>query len=174
MSEAVFELRILLDETKPAVERTIQVRSETSLKQFHDLIQFVMGWKDCHLHLFEIDGKTYEAEDEEMGRDSIDEATVTLASLQGALAKPFRYIYDFGDDWIHTITLTQVLAPETNVIYPRCVSGKMKCPPEDCGGPHGYKRVKSQANKAEMIEWLGEVFDATAFDLIAVNKILSR
>jgi hypothetical protein len=27
---------------------------------------------------------------------------------------------------------------EEAVTYPRCLSGARRCPPEDCGGVHGY------------------------------------
>ena len=51
------------------------------------------------------------------------------------------YEYDFGDGWQHSVILEQVLTREKGVKYPRCIDGKRACPPEDCGGVHGYMEV---------------------------------
>ena len=50
----------------------------------------------------------------------------------------FRYDYDFGDDWRHTIDVEKTLPAEEGARYPRCVKGERACPPENCGGPYGY------------------------------------
>ena len=48
------------------------------------------------------------------------------------------YEYDFGDGWNHKIILESINAWNTDLKYPRCLSGERACPPEDCGGSHGY------------------------------------
>src|SRR5919107_2314376 len=45
--------------------------------------------------------------------------------------------YDFGDGWTHQLTMEKVLAAEPGVGYPRGMSGRRACPPEDVGGPWG-------------------------------------
>ena len=44
------------------------------------------------------------------------------------------YTDDFGDNWQHWVTVEKVMARPTGT-YPRVVTGKYACPPEDCGGP---------------------------------------
>ncbi|KAJ6631248.1 hypothetical protein Bhyg_18012, partial [Pseudolycoriella hygida] len=44
--------------------------------------------------------------------------------------------------------------------YPKCIDGKNACPPEDCGGPDGYKdlleaiRDRKHEDHQSMKEWL--------------------
>jgi hypothetical protein len=50
------------------------------------------------------------------------------------------------------------------------VDGARACPPEDCGGVHGYsemlKIVRNPSHKEHksMMEWLGKKYDPKAFD----------
>lgn len=53
-----------------------------------------------------------------------------------ALPPRFDYLYDFGDGWTHDV---EVLGPGGDA--PGCVDGAGTCPPEDCGGPHGYAEL---------------------------------
>lgn len=54
--------------------------------------------------------------------------------------------------------------------YPRCVSGARRCPPEDCGGVHGYAEFLTAISDpknpeyASMLEWVGGHYDPDAFD----------
>jgi hypothetical protein len=52
-----------------------------------------------------------------------------------------QYEYDFGDDWQHTVRLVDVLRRDFTLTYPRCVDGARACPPEDCGGVHGFAEI---------------------------------
>ena len=49
-------------------------------------------------------------------------------------------------------------------VYPVCIGGSGACPPEDCGGPHGYLERRDEADGYDawrdmeaMAEWLGDV-----------------
>jgi len=45
-----------------------------------------------------------------------------------------NYEYDFGDGWVHKIKLEKILElgeGEDINDYPKCIAGKMACPPED-------------------------------------------
>ena len=90
------------------------------------------------------------------------------------------YEYDFGDGWEHNIILEKNFPIDDTIIYPTCLTGKMNCPPEDCGGIWGYYNmleVLKQPGHEEYddyIEWLGEEFDPSYFNKDEVNDLLKR
>ena len=94
--------------------------------------------------------------------------------------KTFKYVYDFGDDWQHTVKLEAIGAPEPEVVYPRLLSAEGRCPPEDVGGPWGYAEYleamadPNHERHAEMVEWCGPDFDPNAVDEAAIQKQLNR
>jgi hypothetical protein len=59
--------------------------------------------------------------------------------------------------------------------YPRCIAGEGRCPPEDCGGVHGYAEflqviVDPEHEEYEStLQWAGAGFDPAAFDPAAVK-----
>jgi hypothetical protein len=154
-------LRILVelaDVDEPRVWRRLLVPAAIHLDRLHSVIQAAMGWHNCHMHAYTVDGVQYGRPHPELGFR--DERTATLA----ALLKPGGrcvYTYDFGDSWEHHITLEQHLTAEAGLSYPRCVDGAGACPPEDCGGSPGYGDLKEILADPEheehhtMVAWLG-------------------
>ena len=180
----VYQLKITLDDTQPPLWRRV-LTNDCTLAKLHAIIQISMGWGDCHLHVFEIGGEQYgplEQRDEPDPWDESevgDERKVKLSQLVAGGIKKFRYVYDMGDNWQHTIQIEKELPAEAGVRYPRCIDGKRACPPEDCGGPWGYPGLlEALANPrhpehAEMLEWVGGEFDPEHFDPEEVNEELA-
>jgi hypothetical protein len=87
---------------------------------------------------------------------------------------------DFGDDWRHTVKLEALVAPEPQATYPRLLSAKGRCPPEDVGGPWGYAEYleamadPNHKRHAEMVEWRGPDFDPNAINEAEIQKQLNR
>src|SRR5439155_171560 len=54
----LYQFKIILLDTKPAIWRRIQMR-DCALDKLHEHIQTAMGWTNSHLHQFEINGKLY-------------------------------------------------------------------------------------------------------------------
>lgn len=148
----------------------------------HVAIQDVMGWMDCHLHMFEIlnPGKAA-LENIGIPADDFDDLLKVIPGWTRKISAYFspknqkaRYLYDFGDDWPHDVRLEKVLPREKGVTYPVCVTGKRACPPEDCGGILGYQNFLEAVmnpfheEHKETLEWVGGEFDAEAF---ASNKV---
>ena len=172
-----YNLRVDLDRIKPPIWRRFEIPSGITLGQLHQIIQDVMGWMDSHLHSFEISGKEYGPIDEFDEDDQIDENSVTVEKVLRGGVKSFKYIYDFGDYWVHTIKVES--ETESIVRVPRVLKGKRCCPLEDCGGPWGYADVLEAVSNpegekgAELGEWIGEDYDPERFDISEVNEILT-
>lgn len=180
--EEVYVLKIELTGSSPKIWRRVEVPSDCSFFQLHQIIQAVMFWENYHLHAFKM----------KIGRDEIEiqpnengstakEKKIYLSEYM-EIVKEIIYIYDFGDYWEHKIKLENVKDPEKGVIYPRCIGGKNATPPEDCGGIDGYYDMlniikgKDCSSKDEILEWLGEDFDPAEFDasLVKFPKRLCR
>jgi|SRR5690606_13167976 hypothetical protein len=174
----IFELEIVLAEVEPQVRRRVQVPGEVSLAVLHEVVQAVVGWTNSHLHEFEIDGRRYGIPDPDWDDQNVtDEAKGKLFRLvkQGGR---FSYVYDFGDNWTHQLTVEKIVSAEAGVRYPRCVAGQGACPPEDVGGPWGYEEFQaaltdpSHPEHDERLEWAGGPFDPHHFDLAEADRAL--
>lgn len=169
-TKTIHQLKITLGDIRPPVWRRVQVPSTITLGELHLVIQAAFGWWDYHLHEFEINGIRYGTDDGEgWGDPPKDEHRAKLERLAPVGGK-IGYVYDFGDNWKHTITVEKVLPADPRATYPACVAGKRACPPEDCGGTWGYAdfleaiaNPDHQEHKA-MLEWVGHPFDPEHFD----------
>jgi Plasmid pRiA4b ORF-3-like protein len=180
----IYEIKITLNGSKPPIWRSVLVPAESTLFKLHRIIQETMGWTDSHLHQFVIGMDTYKIRDPhaDFGMDgtSKNERTAELCQVVTGEGFRFRYDYDFGDNWKHTLVVEKVLAPESGTKYPRCVAGARACPPEDVGGVHGYDEFlealqdPSHAAREEMSEWIGKKYDPAEFDLTMTNQILHQ
>ncbi|MDA1271895.1 MAG: plasmid pRiA4b ORF-3 family protein [Chloroflexi bacterium] len=141
----VYDFGVSLREVEPPIWRAIQVPGGYSFWDLHVAIQDAMGWEDSHLHEFEIidpatrhivrisvpDGESI---DQQPTRPGWEMGISDYLTMDNAEA---HYAYDFGDGWVHRVTLKEVLDPDPAATYPMCVAGERACPPEDCGGPGG-------------------------------------
>lgn len=172
---------IVLVKTNPLIWRRIRVPETYSFWDLHVAIQDAMGWQDCHLHEFRIHHPERDAIDR-LGipdREFPDERpcradwevpiTEYFSWETLADAPPARYVYDFGDEWHHLVTVEDIL-PGRSAQYPRCVAGSRACPPEDCGGVHGFEEfLAAMANPkhpdhARLMEWSGGAYDPERFE----------
>ncbi len=163
----VLQFQISLQEVRPFIWRRIQVPATYSFWDFHVAIQDSMGWFDSHLHMFRIK-KPRAKKITEIGipMDEEFDANV-IASWDEYISDYFfepgqsaAYEYDFGDSWEHNIMLEGILLKEEITRYPRCIDGDRACPPEDCGGVHGYQNLleiladPSHEEYESMVTWL--------------------
>lgn len=174
----VYQIKVTLQGIRPPIWRRIQVRGGITLARLHDVLQVVMGWSDSHLHQFIVDGVYYGVPDPEWGLEIKSERGIRVAQALPQVKSRLVYEYDFGDSWTHELVVEKILSPEDGVRYPRCLTGKFACPPEDVGGIWGYVEFLEaihdpQHTDHEMLtEWIGGPFDPEEFDLEAVNEAL--
>ena len=174
----IYQFKISLKEIKPVIWRRIQVPENYTFWDLHVAIQDSMGWWDSHLHSFVVKNPVT-GKKEEIGIPSDDflDEMPTLPGWEEKISEWFteenkkaEYLYDFGDDWHHGVTLEKILSREQKDKYPRCIAGKRACPHEDCGGVWGYhdllEIISNPAHEEyeEMMEWLGGAYDPEAFD----------
>ncbi len=179
-----YQIKILLNHTKPPIWRRLIVDSRITLDALHDAIQISMGWSCSHLHQFvDRNNVTYNLQDDEsfmldFGQDAVDESLVLLNELLKKEKDWLRYEYDFGDGWDHKIILEKILPHKKDQFPVLCIKGVRACPPEDCGGPWGYqhilKQLSGQSDEVDddLLDWLGDDFDPLYFNLDEVNAVL--
>ncbi|MEO5893540.1 MAG: plasmid pRiA4b ORF-3 family protein [Ferruginibacter sp.] len=180
----IIQLTISLKYSKPLIWRSILINRDTSFFELHHIIQIVMGWRNYHLFEFNLDGyRVGMIEENEYGYRSselLDATKILLPDILALEKDNFHYNYDFGDCWLHDITLDQLVEKEDNRGYPHCIGGQMNCPPEDCGGMPGFNDMqkilqdKKHAEYKEMRNWVGKNYDPKSFDPSKVNKQLSQ
>jgi hypothetical protein len=174
----IWAIKLSLREIKPEISRRIEVASTITLADLHQVIQAAMGWMDSHLHDFDLGDVRYGMVQDDFDDGMADETGVRLDTVC-QLGARFIYNYDFGDGWEHLVVIEKAVAIEPGTRYPRCTAGRNACPPEDCGGPWGYADMlktlagKRNAERAELIEWLGGEFDPRDFDLAQANRMIS-
>jgi hypothetical protein len=90
------------------------------------------------------------------------------------------YEYDFGDGWKHEIWLEKIV-PTGKKEHPVCLKGRMKCPPEDCGGVWGYMDLLEELSKLDGAERklyledrFMDDFDPEHFDKDEINQQLKE
>ena len=175
--ELLYEIKVELKEIEPPIWRIIQVPSRTSLLRLHRILQRAMGWKDYHLHLFEVDGKRYGEPSTEWDIEVLESRKMTLEKVFSGGRTSFLYEYDLGDSWVHELTLLSASQGEEKL---GCTAGARACPPEDCGGPMGYYELlvalsdPSHEEHLAMLEWVGGKFDPNAFSVTAADQALKR
>ncbi len=184
----VFQLKIVLEGSKPPIWRRVLVPADLKLPDLHGVIQLAMGWEDAHLYHFMVgtrqEGLRFYGDPQFLDIDLwqlgeghfVDDLHVPIDHLLVNVKDWIRYEYDFGDGWIHRLTLEQILVLPLRVArLPRCLAGRRACPPEDVGGLQGYEEVlavlaePSHPEHREIREWIGAGFDREHFDREAVN-----
>lgn len=182
LGRRAFQLKIVLAGSDPPIWRRIRVASDLSLSALHRVLQAAMGWEDCHLHEFKIGRASYGsvAEGDDLFAQGMKaDRGIALRDVLPAPTRSFEYVYDFGDDWIHGITVEEFLPVEADAPLAICLAGELACPPEDCGGIYGYYRNLEILKNPTHIEyedvknWLGR-HDQAHFDLDSANAKLKR
>lgn len=175
----IFQLKIGLAGIRPPVWRRVLVPGEIDLGELNDVIQTAFGWTNSHLHEFEIGKARYGVPDPEWGTDDVLDESRTKLSRVAAEGDRLEYVYDFGDNWVHHVTVEKVLGAERGTRYPSCTAGRRACPPEDVGGPWGYSdflQALADPNHDEHEHysvWIGGAgFDPDAFDLPAADAAM--
>ena len=183
---------------KPPVWREIEISADSDFYDLHDTIQIVFGWSDYHLWQFIEKEYDYpfairiETPDEDL-YDFQETRVSPETSISSFLQKEgdkILYQYDYGDDWIHEISVVEVIDKKCD--YPQLLKAKGDMMIEDIGGAHMYMMVRDhylnihEKGEEEMSEFLEnflggmsvdefiEMMKSTKTDIDEVNEELKE
>ena len=180
----LFKMKIVLQDIEPLIWRRFVVPTFMTLEHIHVVFQNIMGWDDEHAHAFHINGNRFESKQAGFAVDDMwnhengyDAANYQVSQL---LKKDsvFYYEYDFGDGWMHEITVEDDNHNRDSDDPFYCIEGERACPPEDCGGPNGYYHLldvledPDDPEYDEMVEWLGGRFNSEYFNPKDCNRTM--
>lgn len=166
----------------PPIWREVAFDCSEPLECLHAVIQALFLWEDSHLHQFVSKGKYYGNTEFLDQEDVIEECDTTVSSLLKKKGDKLLYEYDFGDGWEIEIEVTDSWnsGERPYLALPACLAGERAAPPEDCGGVPGYYRLvdalrdPTEDSNAELLEWLGRIWNPETFDVNAANIILAQ
>ena len=156
----IARLKVVLDNVTPTIMRRLEVPLTIKLDRLHMVLQAAMGWTNSHLFELRFCDVGFGIPDPDWPDGPADARKVTLLDiLEDTGAKSFKYIYDFGDGWDHSIKIERIEPALPGTAYPILLDAVGDCPPEDCGGPWGYMEAlqtlanpKSEGHK-ELSKW---------------------
>ncbi len=136
----ILRLHVALERTDPPIWRRLEVPADTSLAELHTVLQTAFAWTGSHSHCFVAESGEFSANAE---LDCQNEAEAALEQVLSAPGDEMTYLYDFTDNWDHTVTVEAVGEPDAGAAYPRCTAGEEAAPPEDAGGVESWQRLKA-------------------------------
>lgn len=129
------------------IYRRFKVSGGTNLDTFQDkVVQPIMGWaRNAHSFAFQdlTDGSAFGPKDSRaIDMCHADKAVISYIDadkyvLAHVLQKPgdkMRYLYDFGDTWLHDIVVEEILPKAGSTGAVEVLDGRGMCPPEDGHG----------------------------------------
>jgi len=146
------------DVTKPPMWREIVIPADFNFSQLHHAIQAVTGLTNSHLWQFQ--EKAYDSaftigipmHDDGFGLDDVthDADETPLTSFLAAKGDKLEYVYDFGDDWIFTVSVLGVIDRAGEVA--ECTKWKCEFQPiEDSGGIWSYLQLRDAFSNADAL-----------------------
>ncbi|BEP27847.1 plasmid pRiA4b ORF-3 family protein [Helicovermis profundi] len=198
-----FVVKIKLDLDNHNVWRKLVIPYNTTFSKLHEILQIVFDWQDYHLHEFWVFGEdkdknmntkpnnsahtlesykpivnlVYNEESLDYGDENLTKLDIGYKLSEYNWVK-IKYIYDFGDNWVHFIDIEEKLE-KYDKNYPICLDGEGSAPPEDVGGSYGYDEFLEITNdnnnpKQEgMLEW-GKSLGYGEFNIEDINSKLKR
>jgi hypothetical protein len=177
--QSAFQLRVQLKRVDPVVWRRLLVPGRVHLGKLDLMIQAAMGWTNSHLHCFRFGELTYGTQFDDNPLDELDETAVSVTEVL-AEQRRFVYEYDFGDSWEHDVVVEDRSGTRLGLKFAVCLEGQNACPPEDCGGPSGYRAMiqalddPNDEEHESYLRWVGGPFDPTYFEVAEANAALQR
>ena len=150
----IYQFKISLKNVTPVIWRRFLIKSNSTLKDLHFVIQILMGWTDYHLNQFTIKKKGYTIPNRigYISGGGICAHNILLDELGFKKNEKFFYEYDFTAGWKFEMLVESKDGSQNEKFYPICISGSGASPDEECGGPVSYTYLKDyRVDKSEDI-----------------------
>ena len=146
-SDIKYQFKVKLKQRR-SIWRSVVLRGDQTLADLHEVIFTAFERYDEHLYSFYLPSESarrspsgkqpreyaaphgfhpVEGFDPD-GRFSA--ASATLDELEFKIGQSFEYLFDFGDEWWHEITVEALGPSESGGIYPRIVGQRGASPPQ--------------------------------------------
>lgn len=181
----MLRLRIEVDGTLPLVWRELLIPENATFADLHSAVQISFGWHWSHLHAFHLGvliGNLQELNDGPVSEThALDERLVTLKSIDSSV-RSFKYEYDFGDRWVHTIKIGDRLPRGDMPARPILVDGQGGTIIENSHGAELFNELADEIRAgeadADKLDWLykcgyGRDYDPDAFDVKQTDLLLA-
>ena len=177
----IAHLRIKLDDVEPAVVRRVEVPLTIRLDRLHLVLQAAMGWTNSHLYEIRARDVGWGIPDPDFGDGPLNASKARLIDvLEDVGTRSLKYLYDFGDGWEHSVRIERITDPMPGIAYPRLVEAAGHCPPEDVGGPWGYRDFldaiadPDHEEHADSLQWIGGHFDPINVNAEALTQAVNH
>ena len=176
----IAHLRVKLDDVEPAVVRRVEVPLTIRLDRLHLVLQAAMGWTNSHLYEIRARDVGWGIPDPDFGDGPLNASKARLIDvLEDVGTRSLKYLYDFGDGWEHSVRIERITDAVPGIAYPRLVEAAGCCPPEDVGGPWGYRDFldaiadPNHEQHADSLQWIGGHFDPTIANAEALTQAVN-
>ncbi len=126
----VFSIRVSLD-GYGKVYRDIEILGNQTLHDLHTEIQVAFNWDDDHLYSFYMSGVFHDSNSaisHPFAGDLHDSTEVPIAALGLEPERRFAYLFDYGDEWCHTLEVlgigTKDVSEDDSYDYPMVVGAE--------------------------------------------------
>jgi hypothetical protein len=146
MPQTIYVFKVALAGRK-SIWRKIAVKGSQTLDDLHGAIFDAFDRYDDHLYSFYFPLKAGKITPRNIHAESVeytspntlefggddgqkDAAKAKFSSLKLKMKQVFYYLFDFGDEWWHEVTVEETAAEEEKGKYPKIVEKKGKSPPQ--------------------------------------------
>lgn len=161
-----YQLKITIKDSHPPIWRRVIVPENITFNDLDDIIEALFGWEHDHMFSFYtkkfyeyISGSPMHEPGEETD-ESIDEWIDE--------GETFLYIYDFGDNWEHTVKVEKIIEYDSR--SPRVLKYKGPNMIEDCGGIWGFEECREEAAEFDMEE-VNALFSSWNFPVVVPDAV---
>ena len=125
-------LRAVLNDVSPIVARVIAVPEDLGIGELHELFLSMLGWTFDPGFIIRIHTQEFNS----FQRRSRGKR---LRDFKLRRQEKFLYVCDALDLWEWELRVLDIGEGQPGEADPICVSGRGGAPPENCGGPRGYR-----------------------------------